>query len=419
MDEKMLPVGLEENQFFKVTTSSVPLYQTKNLGLTQYTPNRVTSYLGNYNEDMRRIDKFSVSIGAYVEKVIDEADEAHEALNQKIINNTSVIAFAEQRIDTLEESIAELQTDIGNVRVEVDEKISESENKIIEEIGKLEAATSSVTAYLEQEIKDVDTKHTLANSELSQRVHVAEDEILSLKNREDTQTTQISDLQARTTVLETRTAGMQQGIDNNMGDIATLQGDMATAKSKILSLQQADIVQDSTIASLTEQVAAMQDIGDEVNELKARTNIAIASLDAHIITVNEPRMSVQTGVGNSLNILFSPSMLAYDGNMDITVTFENNILDGDKVIFYIPNLTFVFNTGTPTDTIIRDGTIKLLLLTKDTSNRRIIMIGRVAVTISGATSLAKRIEIMNNNIIAIMHIKTPYAQASQCTIISR
>lgn len=415
----MLPVGLEENQFFKVTTSSVPLYQTKNLGLTQYTPNRVTSYLGNYNEDMRRIDKFSVSIGAYVEKVIDEADEAHEALNQKIINNTSMIAFAEQRIDTLEESIAELQTDIGNVRVEVDEKISESENKIIEEIGKLEAATSSVTAYLEQEIKDVDTKHTLANSELSQRVHVAEDEILSLKNREDTQTTQLSDLQARTTVLETRTAGMQQGIDNNMGDIATLQGDVATAKSKILSLQQADIVQDSTIASLTEQVAAMQDIGDEVNELKARTNIVIASLDRHIITVNEPRMSVRTGVGNSLNILFPPSILAYDGNMDITVKFENNILDGDKVIFYIPNLTLVFNTGTTTDTIIRDGTIKLSLLTTDTSNGGIIMIGRVAVTISGATSLAKRIEITNNNIVAIMHIKTPYAQASQCTIISR
>ena len=221
MDEKMLPVGLEENQFFKVTTSSVPLYQTKNLGLTQYTPNRVTSYLGNYNEDMRRIDKFSVSIGAYVEKVIDEADEAHEILNQKIINNTSIIAFAEQRIDTLEETITELQTDIGNVRVEVDEKISESENKIIEEIGKIEAATSSVTAYLEQEIKDVDNKHTLANNALSQRIHVAEDEILSLKQQENIQTTQISDLQTRTTALETKTAGMQQDIDNNMGEITT------------------------------------------------------------------------------------------------------------------------------------------------------------------------------------------------------
>lgn len=419
MDEKMLPVGLEENQFFKVTTSSVPLYQTKNLGLTQYTPNRVTSYLGNYNEDMRRIDKFSVSIGAYVEKVIDEADEAHEALNQKIINNTSMIAFAEQRIDTLEESITELQTDIGNVRVEVDEKISESENKIIEEIGKIEVATSSVTAYLEQEIKDVDTKHTLTNNALSQRIHVAEDEILSLKQREDIQTTQISDLQTRTATLETKTAGMQQDIDDNMGDITTLQGDMATAKSNILSLQQTETVQNSTIASLTEQVAAIQGIGDEVNELKARTNIVIASLGSHTITVNEPRMSVQTGVGNSLDIFYPASMLAYNGTMTITVTFENNILDGDKVIFYIPNLTFVFDTGSPTTTIIRDGTIMLSLLTKNTSNKSIVMIGKVSISVTGANTIAKRIEISNNNLITMMDIKSPYAQASGCKLISR
>lgn len=415
----MLPVGLEENQFFKVTTSSVPLYQTKNLGLTQYTPNRVTSYLGNYNEDMRRIDKFSVSIGAYVEKVIDEADEAHEILNQKIINNTSIIAFAEQRIDTLEETITELQTDIGNVRVEVDEKISESENKIIEEIGKIEAATSSVTAYLEQEIKDVDTKHTLANNALSQRIHVAEDEILSLKQQENIQTTQISDLQTRTTALETKTAGMQQDIDNNMGDITTLQGDMATAKSNILSLQRTDRVQNSTIESLTEQVAAIQDIGGEVNKLKARTNIVIASLSRNTITINEPRMSVQTGVDKSLDIFYPTSMLAHDGTMAITVTFENNILAGDKVIFYIPNLTFVFDTGSPTAAIIKTGTIVLSLSTKDTSGKSIVMIGRVSISVTGANNMGKRIEINNNNLITMMDIKSPYGQASGCTLISR
>lgn len=275
------PIGLVENEF-RVTTSSVPNYQTKNLGLTQYTPNRVTSWLGNYNEDMRKIDKFSTSIGAYVERVLDEGDEAHEELADRINSTASVIAAVERRVDENFADHEEIRTEIQQVATGAAQKIVESEKRLVEMIEEYNESSSSILAYVQQQVIDNDTKHTLVEAGLNQRLHVAEDEILAMKENDVSFGEELDGLE-RSVMINTSSIHTL-GINLKEVDQALTQvKKTANANvNKIGKLQVSDEAQDAAIETLQERVVEL------ANESIATSSSILAYVQEQI-TVNDAK----------------------------------------------------------------------------------------------------------------------------------
>ena len=380
----MTPVGLVEGEF-KVTTSSVPNYQTKRLGLTQYTPNRVTSWLGNYNDDMRKIDSFSSSIGAYVEKVIEDGDAAHQELSGRITDTVSMIATVERRVDENFTEHEEIRTNIQQVETGAAQKIVESEKRLVEMIQQNSASTSSTLAYVQQQVADNDAKHTLAESQLNQRVHVVEDEVAAIKENDTAFRSELDNVDSAVATHTRLIADLE-------GAVAVARGDATTAKIKadanetqIGNLKASQTTQDATINTLQARVGELAVVGNDVNNLKKLNTIKIlntlSAYDTHNIRSNN----------QAINILIEDSrekmnVQIFDiGNIKETVNFTikytTNFAKYDML--YIPYMLIQFNRGGPDDTLVTRTINVEITTTANGSKTPIVIIGNICIGYSG------------------------------------
>lgn len=393
----MTPVGLVEGEF-KVATSSIPNYQTKRLGLTQYTPNRVTSWLGNYNDDMRKIDNFSSSIGAYVEKVIEDGDAAHQELSGRIADTVSMIAAVERRVDENFTEHEEIRTNIQQVETGAAQKIVESEKRLVEMIQQNNTNTSSTLAYVQQQVTDNDAKHTLAESQLNQRVHVVEDEVAAIKENDTAFRSELNDVKS---AMATHTSSIAE----LEGDVAAAQSDATAANNSIArntlridGLQSSQNRQDSTILALRTKINELETVGEDVNGLKALPAIKIldklSAYDTHYIRDNN--QSINILVENShekMNIqIFDIANIAETVNF--TIKYTTNFSKYDML--YIPSIIIQFNRGGP-DTALVTRIINVDIQTRASGSKTpIVIIGTICIGYAGYSPAGVNYNITNS-----------------------
>lgn len=250
-------------------------YYTPNLELTQYTPNSKTSYLTNYNEDMRKIDRFSTSIGALIEENVEDTEKMIREVQENVTQVLHRVEDNESDINDLYDWKGKLTTSLAAFKVEVQEEITESENRSKEALAEAMKGTASVIATMQEEIKEQYATTTSSFMAFEQRMGVAEDEIVILKNKKDEQDEAIAEAkniadEAKTTAddANTKVTAMDTRMTSAEDDIATNQADIA-------SLQATEIVQNSTLDSLTDTVASLETLGEDVNKLKGNSNIKI------------------------------------------------------------------------------------------------------------------------------------------------
>ena len=409
----MTPVGLVESEF-KVTTSSIPNYQTKRLGLTQYTPNRVTSWLGNYNDDMRKIDNFSGSIGAYVEKVIEDGDVAHQELNRRINDTVSMIAVVERRIDENFTEHEEIRTNIQQVETGAAQKIIESEKRLVEMIQQNNTSTSSTLAYVQQQVTDNDAKHTLAESQLNQRVHVVEDEVAAIKEND---TAFREELDSVKSTVATHTSS----IADLEGDVAAAQDDATTAKNKananatvIAGLKTSQAAQDSTIEALSTQVGELATLGSDVNALKRLPKILLGADSQKSITINANQIQTYTANVQESITLRAPAGTFNNSNKQITINLHM-LAEPYNACILMPHLYIDLPTGAPSNGNISCG-IVLNIEAFDLSADSRLFIEKVSILTSGANSV-KCILRIHTGLSTVLMATTPQGQASESRII--
>lgn len=411
----MTPVGLVEGEF-KVTTSSIPNYQTKRLGLTQYTPNRVTSWLGNYNDDMRKIDNFSSSIGAYVEKVIEDGDAAHQELSRRITDTVSMIATVERRVDENFTEHEEIRTNIQQVETGAAQKIVESEKRLVEMIQQNNTTTSSTLAYVQQQVADNDAKHTLAESQLNQRVHVVEDEVAAIKENN-------TSFRGELDRVKSTVAGHTSSIAELERDVTAAQGDALTANNKananatsIAGLQSGQTAQDASITALQTQVGELVNIGHVVNDLNGLPKIIFANYNSQMLRItSNPTQSYRVDATTSLLLEASPGTFD-NSNKVITINLNLNAGERENSIIFMPFLRVSLPTGDPTK-----GTIKCSIniecsVTGAINNTR-IFIQKVFIISSGAHSANCTLRIYTPKELVILMAATPQGQAADSRIL--
>lgn len=379
----MTPVGLVEGEF-KVTASSIPNYQTKRLGLTQYTPNRVTSWLGNYNDDMRKIDNFSGSIGAYVEKVIEDGDVAHQELNRRINDTVSMIAVVERRVDENFTEHEEIRTNIQQVETGAAQKIIESEKRLVEMIQQNNTSTSSTLAYVQQQVTDNDAKHTLAENQLNQRVHVVEDEVAAIKEND---TTFREELDSVKSTVATHTSS----IADLEGDVAAAQGDATTAKNKananateIAGLKTSQAAQDGTIGTLLTRVDELASVGENVNALMNFPKILLSNTPDTLITIDAIHrpLTYRESALHAIR-LQAPAGTFDDSNKQLTVSLHLDAHSYEKSIILIQHLYVDLPTGASTNGDIVCG-INLNIVATNLRPDSRLFIEKVSILTSGS-----------------------------------
>lgn len=268
-----IPLGIDEDYYKVSTTSTIPIYETPHLGLTQYTPNRITSWLNNYNEDMRKIDKNSSSIASGIIKILDDSAAEHKRLQDEIDNTNSVMAFNEKRIDNVEDAILDLRGDIADARLYTDQEVARSEVEMTKKLNAAMAATASSIAYVQHEVDRNNFVTSTSIARMEQRLHVAEDELIDIRQDMGAETADVAALKNDMSLVKARLTDAEDDIADTMADVADLQTANTALGGRVASLEATEVVQNSTINSLNNQVASMQNIGDDVNELKTKDNI--------------------------------------------------------------------------------------------------------------------------------------------------
>lgn len=411
----MTPVGLVEGEF-KVSTSSIPNYQTKRLGLTQYTPNRVTSWLGNYNDDMRKIDNFSSSIGAYVEKVIEDGDATHQELSRKITDTVSMIAAVERRVDENFTEHEEIRTNIQQVETGAAQKIVESEKRLVDMIQQNNTSTSSTLAYVQQQVTDNDAKHTLAESQLNQRVHVVEDEVAAIKENDTAFRSELNDVKSTVTTHTSSIAELE-------GDVAAAQGDATTANNRanenateIDWLKTNLTAQDETLGTLQDRVGELENVGQVVNDLNSLPKIIFANYDSNMLRISANQIqSYRATTTNSLILEASPG--TFDNtNKQITINLNLNVGLLKNCIVLIPFLRVSLPTGDPSKGNIKCGiTINCSVSGSMDHNTR-IFIQKLFLTTGGANSVNCNLKIYTPKELVILMAGDPAGQTADSHI---
>lgn len=250
------PIGLVEGEYKVRTTSTAmyPTYETKNLGLNQFTVYSVPGWMSGYNEDMRKIDRYSTSIGAYIEKNLDEQDAEHELLHKRINNTVSMIAYEAKRIDANTSSIAAFRVDQERQEVEFDRRITEAQTDLEKQIADGVKGTTSYIAYVDRKIDKYQATTTTSYMWTSQRLHTVEDEIKTIKETETglatkvtSNETEINKLKLTTSALDTK----QNEIIDKVNEHTTK---IAEQGSEISSLKVTETIQDDRLAALNTQV---------------------------------------------------------------------------------------------------------------------------------------------------------------------
>lgn len=317
------PIGLVEGEYKVRTTSTAmyPTYETKNLGLNQFTVYSVPGWMSGYNEDMRKIDRYSTSIGAYIEKNLDEQDTEHELLHERINNTVSLIAYEAKRIDANTSSIAAFRVDQERQEVEFDRRITEAQTKLEKQIADGVKATTSYIAYVDKKLDKYQATTTTSYMWTNQRLHTVEDEIKTIKETETGLATKVSSNEIEINKLKLTTSALgakQNEIIDKVNEHATT---IREQSIEISSLKVSEAIQDDRLAALNTQVQS------NTNNIARLGGKEVFVLKEH--PTNTAEVSVYNPGGNSY-----------------TVTLKMNITkEGD--VYYMSKCSYTHEVSIP------------------------------------------------------------------------
>lgn len=319
------PIGLVEGEYKVRTTSTAmyPTYETKNLGLNQFTVYSVPGWMSGYNEDMRKIDRYSTSIGAYIEKNLDEQDTEHELLHERINNTVSLIAYEAKRIDANTSSIAAFRVDQERQEVEFDRRITEAQTKLEKQIADGVKATTSYIAYVDKKLDKYQATTTTSYMWTNQRLHTVEDEINTIKEKENDLATKVTSNETEINTLKLTTEALntkQSEIINKVNEHTTR---IAEQSSEISSLKVTETIQDDRLAALNTQVQSNSD------------NIARLGGEEVLVLKEHPTNTARVSV-------FNPGGTSYTVTLEIQVTKENDV-------YYMSKCSYTHDVSIPRD----------------------------------------------------------------------
>lgn len=317
------PIGLVEGQYKVRTTSTAmyPTYETKNLGLNQFTVYSVPGWMSGYNEDMRKIDRYSTSIGAYIEKNLNEQDTEHELLHERINNTVSLIAYEAKRIDANTSSIAAFRVDQERQEVEFDRRITEAQTKLEKQIADGVKGTTSYIAYVDKKLDKYQATTTTSYMWTNQRLHTVEDEIKIVKETETglatrvaSNETEINGLKLTTGTLDTK----QNEIIAKVNEHTRKLGEQA---GKISSLENTASIHDDRLTALNTQVQSNTN------------NIARLGGSEVLVLREHPTNNAEISV-------YNPGGHSYVATLTMRITKENDI-------YYISKCSYTHDVSIP------------------------------------------------------------------------
>ena len=302
------PIGLVEGEY-KVRTASTamyPTYETKNLGLNQFTVHSVPGWMSAYNDDMRKIDKYSTSIGAYIEKNLDEQDAEHELLHERINNTVSMIAYEANRIDANTSSIAAFRVDQERQEVEFDRRITEAQTDLEKQIAAGVKGTTSHIAYVEKKLDKYQATTTTSYMWTNQRLHTVEDEIRNVKETETGLATRVASNETEIDRLKLTTGALNAKQNEIIDKVNEHASKIREQSSKISSLETTETIQDDRLAALNTQVQSNT------------SNIARLGGKEVLVLREHPTNIAETSI-------FNPGGNSYTATLILRITKENDI----------------------------------------------------------------------------------------------
>lgn len=319
------PIGLVEGEYKVRTTSTAmyPTYETKNLGLNQFTVYSVPGWMSEYNEDMRKIDRYSASIGAYIEKNLDEQDTEHELLHERINNTVSLIAYEAKRIDANTSSIAAFRVDQERQEVEFDRRITEAQTKLEKQIADGVKATTSYTAYVDKKLDKYQATTTTSYMWTNQRLHTVEDEINTIKEKETDLATKVTSNETEINRLKLTTEGLNTKQIEIIDKVNKHTTRIAEQSSEISSLKVTEAIQDDRLAALNTQVQSNSN------------NIARLGGKEVLVLKEHPTNTAEVSV-------FKPGGNSYTVTLEIQVTKEDDV-------YYMSKCSYTHNVSIPRD----------------------------------------------------------------------
>ena len=255
------PIGLVEGEYKVRTTSAAmyPTYETKNLGLNQFTVYSVPGWMSGYNDDMRKIDKYSTSIGAYIEKNLNEQDAEHELLHERINNTVSLIAYEAKRIDANTSSIAAFPFDQARQDARFQRRLTAVRTHLEGQIADGIKGTTSYIAYVDKKLDKYQATTTTSYMWTNQRLHTVEDEINTIKETETGLAAKVTSNKAEINELKLTTSALdniQSEIIDKVNEHTTK---IAEQGSEISSLKVTETIQDDRLTALNTQVQSNTD----------------------------------------------------------------------------------------------------------------------------------------------------------------
>lgn len=317
------PIGLVDGEYKVRTTSTAmyPTYETKNLGLNQFTVNSVPGWMSGYNDDMRKIDKFSTSIGAYIEKNLNEQDAEHELLHERINNTVSLIAYEAKRIDANTSSIAAFPFDQARQDAEFERKITAAKTDLERQIADGVKGTTSYTAYVDKKLDKYQATTTTSYMWTNQRLHTVEDEIRTIKETETGLATKVTSNETEINKLKQATSTLNTKQNEIIDRVNEHANKIARQDSEIRSLQTTDRLQDDRITALNAQVHSNTE------------NIARLGGNEVLVLQEHPTNRAQISVLNS-------GGSTYTVRLTINITKENDV-------YYMSKCSYTHDVSIP------------------------------------------------------------------------
>lgn len=317
------PIGLVEGEY-KVRTASTaiyPTYETKNLGLNQFTVYSVPGWMSAYNEDMRKIDKYSTSIGAYIEKNLNEQDAEHELLHERINNTVSLIAYEAKRIDANTSSIAAFRVDQERQEVKFDRQIAEAQTELEKKIADGVESTTSYIARVDKKLDRYQATTTTSYMWTSQRLHTVEDEINTIRETETGLATRVGSNETEINALKLTTDTFNTKQNEIIAKVNEHTTSIAEHGSRIISLENTETIQDERLTALNTQVQSNTD------------NIAMLGGKEILVLEEHPTDNAVISVTN-------PGGRSYYATLVMQITKEN-----DK--YYISKCSYTHDVRIP------------------------------------------------------------------------
>lgn len=317
------PIGLVEGEYKVRTTSTAmyPTYETKNLGLNQFTVYSVPGWMSGYNDDMRKIDKFSTSIGAYIEKNLNEQDAEHELLHERINNTVSLIAYEAKRIDANTSSIAAFPFDQARQDAEFERKITAAKTDLERQIADGVKGTTSYTAYVDKKLDKYQATTTTSYMWTNQRLHTVEDEISTIKETETGLTTKVTSNETEINKLKLATSTLNTKQNEIIERVNEHTDKFVRQDSEIHSLKVTETLQDDRLIALNTQVQSNTD------------NIARLGGKELLVLREHPTNTAQISV-------FNQGGVSYAVRLVIRITKENGV-------YYMSKCSYTHDVSIP------------------------------------------------------------------------